>query len=101
MVYEVDEVSLRQLRELRDTWTEDLNRSITESQLLRTEIFKLGLVDPSVPRDEWEAKADRLRPRAGVVDQQILELRTLISSVESNIRQWKRPADLSSRSVYK
>ena len=101
MIYEVDEMSLGKLRELRDTWTKELNGIITLSELLRTEISELGLVHPSVPRGEWEAEAYRLRTRAGVVDHQILELQTLISGVESQIRQWKRPADLSSRSVYK
>ena len=101
MVYEVDEMSLRELRKSRDTWTEELNRRVAEFQRLSTEISKLELVDPSVPRGEWEAEADRLRTRAWVVNQQIFELETLIGGVESKIHQWKRSADLSSRSVYK
>ena len=82
MVYEVDEMSLNELRKLHHTWTEELTRRVAELQRLRTEITKLGLVDPSVPRGEWEAEADRLRMQAGVVNQQISELRKLICGVE-------------------
>ena len=82
----VDRMTLDELNKLREDWIYDLQEKQDAYNLLMRSIPHLVFADVAT-MDDWNAAAQTLRGRARVVNQQIIELQTLIHGVESRIWQ--------------
>ena len=82
----VDRMTLDELKNLRETWTDELHEKQGAYNLLMNLIPHLVFTDVAT-MDDWNAAEQQFREQAGKVNREILELQTLIRGVDSRIRQ--------------
>ena len=73
------------LRDLLESWTDELFQALAALAVLRIELCNLHFKE-NTPRD-WEAAVDKLSMRVGVLDSSILELQTVITALYCRIER--------------